>query len=59
MDLLSICSLQVRDDLILNTAAGIRQVLNLDDLELLLLLLLTGWNAVGPNRCLYLLKRKE
>jgi len=38
MDLLSICSLQVRDDLILDTASSTGQVLNLDDLELLLLI---------------------
>ena len=47
MDLLSICSLQVRDDLILDPASGIGKVLNLDDLELLLLL--TGCNTVGPT----------
>lgn len=47
MDLLSICSLQVRDDLILDPAPGIGQVLNLDDLELLLLLI--GHDAVAPT----------
>lgn len=47
MDLLSICSLQVRDDLILDPTPGTGQVLNLDDLELLLLLI--GCNAVGPT----------
>lgn len=57
MDLLSICCLQVRDDLILDPAPGIGQVLNLDDLELLLLLV--GCNAVGPTYLLHLLHKKE
>lgn len=57
MDLLSICSLQVRDDLILDPAPSIGQVLNLDYLELLLLLLI-GCAAVGPTYCLHLPNRK-
>lgn len=56
MDLLSICSLQVRDDLILDPTPGIGQVLNLDNLELLLLLI--GCNAVGPTYWLHLPNRR-
>ena len=55
MDLLPIRRLQVRDDLILDPAAGIWEVLNLDDLELLLLI---GCNAVDPSYCLHLPNRK-
>lgn len=55
MDLLSICSLQVRDDLILDSCSGIGQVLNLDNLKLLLLI---GCDTVGPTYCLYLPNRK-
>ncbi|TNN62345.1 hypothetical protein EYF80_027462 [Liparis tanakae] len=54
VDLLAICSLQVRDDLILDPAPSIGHVLNLDDLKLLLI----GCNAVDPTKLLHLPDRK-
>lgn len=56
MDLLSICSLQVRDDLVLHPTSSIGQVLNLDYLELLLLI---GGHTIGPSYGFHLHNGKD